>query len=190
MSLDLRSGIEIKLKPNTNAETVKKQLASNIGKAFRIKTKYEQKKRSIKSCAWNDGQYLRYLSFIMIIVSFNIIGSLFMVVIEKRKDIAILKSIGASSTRYSTYFCARRHAHCGIRCVSWYCSSHYLLITNEVWFCKIRWLSGATFVVEAYPVALKASDIFLTLLTVIFISFLAAYFPARSAARSEINFQR
>jgi lipoprotein-releasing system permease protein len=186
----LRSGIEIKLKPNTDAEAVKKQLASNIDKTFRIKTKYEQKETLYKIMRMERWAVFAILSFIMIIVSFNIIGSLFMVVIEKRKDIAILKSIGATPRDIQLIFAlegmltAVLGALVGILTAVIVC-----LLQMKFGFVKLGG-SGATFVVEAYPVALKASDIFLTLLTVIFISFLAAYFPARSAARSEINFQR
>jgi len=186
----LRSGIEIKLKPHTNAETVKKQLAAQLGGAFRIKTKYEQKETLYKIMRMERWAVFAILSFIMIIVSFNIIGSLFMVVIEKRKDIAILKSMGAAPRDIQLIFAlegmltAVLGAVVGIVVAVVIC-----LLQMKFGFVKLGG-SGATFVVEAYPVVLKASDILLTLLTVVFISLLAAYFPARSAAKSEINFQR
>ncbi len=129
------------------------------------------------------------LSFIMLIVSFNIIGSLLMIVLEKRKDISILKTMGATEKDIQFIFVmegilsALIGAGIGILLAIAIC-----LLQMKYGFVKLG-TSGSTFVVDAYPVVLKFSDVVLAFFTVVVISGLASFIPSRRAAKGNMEFK-
>src|SRR5204863_6676985 len=88
------SGYEIKLKEGVNIDKAKKQIAVIVGKDFKVKTRYEQKAETYQVMLMERWVTTAILGFIILIISFNIIGSLSMLVLEKGKDISILKAMG------------------------------------------------------------------------------------------------
>lgn len=185
----LLSAYELKLKLGTNAEAVCEKLKSKLGSAYTVKTKYQQKETLYRIMQMERWAVYAILTFIMIIVSFNIIGSLYMVVLDKRKDISILKSIGASASDVQAVFvfqgvlAALIGAGVGIILAVIIC-----LLQMQFGFVKLG-SSGSTFVVDAYPVKLLFSDILLTFFTVMVIAAVASFMPSRIAAKSAISFK-
>jgi lipoprotein-releasing system permease protein len=185
----LLSAYELKLKPGAKAESVRVELNKILGNSFTVKTKYQQKETLYKIMKMERWAVYAILTFIMIIVSFNIIGSLYMVVLDKRKDISILKSMGASTADVQTVFvlqgvlAALIGAGIGIILAVIIC-----ILQMQFGFVKLG-SSGSTFVVESYPVKLMFSDILLTFFTVVVISAVASFLPSRVAAKSAISFK-
>jgi lipoprotein-releasing system permease protein len=125
------------------------------------------------------------LTLMMIVAAFTMIGALTMLVLEKQKDIQVLKALGADNGRVRRIFLtegillAAMGAFAGIGLAVLICWLHvkYKLIAIE----------GGTFLIDYYPVKLVASDFVLVLVTVMLIAFLASWFPARKAALQPIE---
>lgn len=180
------SAYELKLKSGKNAEKTKKKLEQILGADFTVKTKYEQKETLYRIMKIERWAVFAILAFIMLIVSFNIIGSLLMIVLEKRNDIYILKSMGANDSDIQHIFLlegilsALIGASIGIILAVTVC-----LLQQHYGFVKLG-NPNSVFVVDAYPVKLKIKDLILTLGTVVSISALASVFPARQAAKARL----
>jgi lipoprotein-releasing system permease protein len=122
------------------------------------------------------------LAFIMLIISFNIIGSLSMLVIEKQSDISILMAMGAYQGMIQRIFLlegvlsAMIGAVVGIILATILC-----LLQIKYEFLK---LSGGdnSFVVQGYPIKMKLEDFVITFFTVVIIALIASYFPAKKAS--------
>jgi len=182
------SAFEVKLKPGVDADRQKEFFQSALGKDYKVQTREELNEvlyRVVKMERW---AVFAILSFILVIISFNIVGSLTMLAIEKTKDISILKAMGASATDISKIFLlegiftAMLGAGIGLFLGLLLC---YLQINYG--FVKLA-EGGASFVVDAYPVKVITSDIFLTFFTVAGISILASLVPAIKAAKQKLSF--
>lgn len=181
------SAYELKVADYDDVEQVKAKLKTALGSDFVIRNRYEQKEslyRIIKIERW---AVYAILTFILIIVSFNIIGSLSMLVIEKKKDISILKAMGATPQLIRSIYLLEGLLTGGIGAVAG------ILLGLLVCFLQIQFgfikLGGGSFVVSAYPVELSLFDFVLTFFTVIFISLLASYLPASRASANAMEFK-
>jgi lipoprotein-releasing system permease protein len=183
------SALELKLKKDIDPKTAKKLVQAALGNEYQVKTKYEQKETLYRIMQIERWAVYAILSFIMLIVSFNIIGSLLMIVLEKRKDISILKTMGATERDIQFIFVmegvlsALIGAGIGILIAIAIC-----LLQMKYGFVKLG-TSGSTFVVDAYPVVLKFSDVVLAFFTVVVISGLASFIPSRRAAKGNMEFK-
>lgn len=175
------SSLEIKLYPGANKKHTQNQIAAIMGDRFHVKDRFEQNEflyRVMRSEKW---AVFAILSFILIIAAFNIIGSLSMLVIEKTKDIAVLKAMGATKGLIRRIFLwegmltSLIGSFTGIILGIIIC---WIQINFEV----IKLQGSGTFVIDSYPVVMKASDFVLVAVTVITISILTSWVPAHRAA--------
>jgi len=177
------SAIEISLKPNVNQYNTQAAIEKVMGKTFSVKNRYQQDEVLYKVMQTEKWAVYFILSFILIIASFNIIGSLSMLVIEKKKDIGILKAMGASNNFIKRIFfiegvlLASVGASIGVALALVVC-----LIQQHF---KVLKLEGASFLIEAYPISMRLSDFVLVFITVLVIAALAALFPALQAAKQD-----
>ncbi len=171
------SAIEIFLKDQDNVEAFKKHLEKNLGSAFIVKNRIQQNALLYKILNSEKWAIYLILTFILIIAIFNIIGSLTMLVIDKRRDIAILNSLGASKTMISRIFLYEGLMIAMLGC--------FLGLLAGLAFCLLQQEFGlismgqANLLVDAYPVKLKIADFFLVFTTVFTISFIAAFISSR-----------
>jgi lipoprotein-releasing system permease protein len=126
------------------------------------------------------------LTFIMLIISFNIIGSLSMLVMDKEQDIAILRSLGAGTSMIRNIFLLE-----GLMGAMFGALLGLILALITCWlqstFGFVKLQGSGSFVIDAYPVEMHLTDFVLTFLTVVAISFLASWYPAQKAANREIT---
>jgi lipoprotein-releasing system permease protein len=181
------SAYEIKLDAGADEEYVKEQLQATLGGDFIVRTRLEMNEvlfRVIKMERW---AVFAILTFIMLIISFNIIGSLSMLVLEKQKDISILKAMGANVADIRNIFllegmftgCIGAFSGLGLGLA-------LCLLQQHFGFIKLN-DGGGSFVVDAYPVSIYAADIILTFFTVAIISSLASLYPARKAGMQDLK---
>ena len=124
------------------------------------------------------------LSLILLIAAFNIIGSLTMLVIEKRRDIAILKSMGAESRLIQKIFLSEGMLVCFLgSIIGMLLGAGICLAQKHLEIVKIA--GSGTFVIDAYPIEMHVNDFLLVFITVLFISMLASWYPARKAAEQQ-----
>ncbi len=174
------SAIEIKLKPKANIKSSKKAFENMLGKNFVVQTRYEQNANLYNTMRLEKWAVYLVLTLIIIIASFNIISVLTMLVLEKQKDISILRSMGTSQWGIQKIFLAEGlllgsiGATIGISLALLIC---FLQIKLEL--IKIQ---GGSFLIDYFPVKVLYTDVLLIIFTTIIISIVAAWFPSIKAA--------
>lgn len=179
------SAVEIKLKPAENPKKIKEQLATLVGTNYKVQTKYEQNTSLYNTMQLEKWAIYAVLTLILIIAAFNMISALTMLVLEKKKDISILKSIGATKASILKIFLAEGLLLGVIG------SSIGIGLAMLVCFIQVKWhiisLKGGTFLVNYFPVKIVATDILLVAVTALIIAFVAAWFPAYKASGQGIE---
>lgn len=181
MKSDECSAIEIKTSPKADADKIKKQIASLLGKDVDVQTRYEQNKSLFTAMQIEKWFIYGITTLILIVASFNIIGALTMLVLEKQKDINVLKAMGASDSMIQKIFLNEGFILAGIGAVSGIGIATVICLL-QIKFKFIK-LTGGTFIIDYYPVKLLASDFILVIVTIVIIALLAAYIPARKAGK-------
>lgn len=181
-SLFLQSGkyssIELSLTKGANPDAVKAALQKIVGSYMQVQTRYEQNKTLYMVMQTEKWAVYAILLLVLIIASFNMIGALTLLVLEKQKDIAILKALGATPSTIRTLFLTEG--------VMWAMVGGIVGLLAGVLLClgqqQFQWikLQGA-FVVEAYPVAIQWMDILVILATIVAIGVAASWYPAKRA---------
>lgn len=176
------SQIEIRLKNSNTTNAAIAQIKQSIGKSFTVKSRYEQNEvlyKILKSEKWIT---FAILLLIMIIASFNIVGALSMLVLEKKKDIATLTALGIQKNSIVKIFLLEGVLMSLIGATIGMVLAFTLCILQQ----KVGLvpMPGSSFLVHYYPVKMQLSD-FLAVGSVVFIiSLLAAYMPAKKAAEA------
>lgn len=180
---DQISSIELKLDDDVKPAQAKKALYEILGDKVIIQDRYEQNQTLymiLKSEKW---AVYAILLMVMLIASFNLIGALSMLVLEKKKDITILKSIGAENRLirniflYAGFILSVLGGLAGI-------ILGYLLCIGQMTFGWIK--LGEGFVVESYPVALKIEDFVLVFITIAIVGLIASWYPSYKAAKNPL----
>jgi len=176
------SHLEVKLNPRFPADGVKKEIVALMGEGFHVKNRAQQNElfyRVMRSEKW---AIFLILTFILIIASFNVIGSLSMLIIDKKKDILTLRNMGAGNRLIKSIFLMEGWLISIIGSIS-----GLFLGTAISWvqqrFGVIKLTGSGSFIIDAYPVQIEAFDIFLIWLTVLVIGLLAARYPVQQISK-------
>lgn len=172
------SAVELGIDTGVNSKKLQKEIQGILGDSFHVKNKYQQHDmifRTIKSEKW--ASYF-ILVFILIVASFNMLGSLSMLIIDKKEDLFILRSMGADSKLIRKIFLFEGWL------ISFFGALIGALLGIFICWLQIRFelvtLPGTgSFVITAYPVKIVLSDIFLILSIVLGIGFIASWYPVR-----------
>jgi len=179
------SAYEVGLEAGADAEQVKEQIRQVAGKRFTVKDRYEQHAflyRIMKSEKW---AVFLILAFILLIATFNVIGSLSMLIIEKKQDMAILHSMGADESLIRKIFFTEGFFITVIGAGAGLCiGTAVCLLQMRYGFITLG--SSGSFVIDAYPVKIQAADFFYVLLTVFTIGLFAAWYPAKKLVEKHL----
>ncbi len=185
MKEDEYGSIEISLRYPGDAEQVKQQLFPIFPGNYTVATRYEQNKSLYSVMTLEKWAIYGILTLMLVVAAFTMIGALTMLVLEKRKDIQVLKSMGADSKRIQGIFLTEGLLLGVIGIVTG--SILGLLICWAQMEFKLITIQGGTFLIDAYPVNVQFADIVLVWFTVLLIAFLASWFPSRKAAMEKIH---
>ena len=180
MGRDEFGSVEIALSDNEDVDKTKKELSKIFGDQYIIESRYEQNKSLYSVMNLEKWAIYGILTLMLIVAAFTMIGALTMLVLEKQKDIQILKALGANNTRIRRIFLSE-----GILLAGMGAFAGLLLAVVTCWAqvkYKLISIEGGTFLIDYYPVELRMSDFVLVIVTVMLIAFLASWFPARKAA--------
>lgn len=175
------SSIEIGLEPNADAGTVQNKLNDLLGSEFRVLTRYEQNAFLYRVMNIERLAVFVLLTFVLIIVAFNMIGSLSMIVIDKKKDIGILKTMGAGPSMIKWLFLTEGLLQAIISLIVGYLIALTLIISQQQ-FGLIPIQGTGSFIVQYYPVKMDLWDFIYVALIVMSIAVAASWFPASKAA--------
>ncbi len=174
------SGIEIRLNPGADAEKVKEKLKALIKTPVHVKNKDEQNAAFFKLMNIEKWISFAVVSLTLIIVSFNLVSALWMIVLDKRKDISILQSMGSSPSDIRKIFMRSGWMICLLGlCIGIILAVVFYLLQKNFGIVPIP----EGFVVDSYPIDMRWLDIVIVGATVFLIGTLAAWLPARKASR-------
>ena len=179
------SSIELKLKEGANINKVQGRIASMLGKDFLVLNCYEQQADTYRIMEVEKLISYLFLTFILLIACFNVIGSLSMLIIDKRADVVTLRNLGANDETIKQIFllegCLISFLGALIGVVL---GVALCLVQQEFGFISLgSGDSAGAFVVDAYPVNVQLTDVLLVLLTVLVISFFSVQYPVRYLSR-------
>ncbi|RUT78322.1 FtsX-like permease family protein [Ancylomarina longa] len=181
------SAIELSIGDKEEIEEVKQQIQSLVGNGFVVKNRFELHSVLFKMMQSEKMAIFFILAFILLIASFNVIGSLTMLIIDKKQDISTLRSMGATEKTIQKIFLLEGWlisilgAFIGI-----FLGSVICLLQIQYGF--IEFPGGGSFIVNSYPVELQISDIFIIFTTVVLIGYIASRFPVRYITKRYLQF--
>ena len=172
--------LEIKLNPEIDKATTISEIKKIMGEDFSVKDRFEQDEAFLKLMNVEKWMFYALFSFMLILVAFNMIGALWMIVLEKKKDIAILKSMGATDNLVRNIFLNEGLIICLFgMAIGFLIALIFYIIQTTYGIITIP--DG--FVVTAYPISMRFPDFINVSLTVISIGMIAALAPAFKAQR-------
>lgn len=179
------SAIEIKFDGSSAVEDIQAEVEELFGPGYTVKNQYQQQEIFYKVMRSERLAIFLILSFILIIASFNVVGSLTMLIIEKEHDIEILKSLGADNRLIKKIFIFEGWM------ISIFGALSGLLLGAFVCWLQMHFglikLGGDTLIIDTYPVIMKISDVLLVLGTVLMIGFWAAWYPVRYMSKRYLD---
>ncbi|WP_291914334.1 FtsX-like permease family protein [Chitinophaga sp. CB10] len=181
MGPDEMSALEVGAAPGVSEDLLKKRIAAVLGPGYKVQTRFEQNQSLYAIMETEKWVVYVILSFILVIAAFNMVGSLYMLVIEKQKDITILKAMGARNSLIMRIFLAEGLIIAGIG-GGLGCGLGIIFCLLQQRFGLIK-LEGQSFLVDAYPVIMYWGDFVLVLFTILVIGTAASWIPAKRASR-------
>lgn len=183
MQADEYSGLEIKVREDVGK--VQQTLQQQLGKEYQVETRYQQNMGLYRVMKTEKWFIYVILSLILVVASFNIIGSLTMLVLEKQKDIAILKAMGAGDVRIRRIFLLEGLI-LGVLGGGIGMLLAVIICKAQIHF-KLLKLGGSTFIIDYYPVAIRWMDLLLVGATILTITVIAAWIPAYRAGKRSFS---
>jgi lipoprotein-releasing system permease protein len=182
---DEYSAMEIKVTANYLPQKTQIALKNLLGKNYVVQTKYQQNASLYSTMQLEKWVIYAVLTLILFIAAFNMISALTMLVLEKQKDINVLQSIGATTNMILKIFLSE-----GIL-LGLVGAAIGLFLATSIGLLQLKYkiiqLQGGSFLIDYFPVKFKLQDFCLVTFTVLFIAFLAAWFPAKKASKQPLN---
>ncbi|MCM5530204.1 ABC transporter permease [Parasegetibacter sp. NRK P23] len=179
------TALEIKITEPGVEDKVKKALSTLLGDNYKVQTRFEQNQSLFSIMQLEKWVIYGILTLIMIIAAFNIVGALMMLVLEKQKDIHVLKALGAHDGYIRKIFLSEGILLAGVGTLIGSVLA-IALCWAQIQF-KLIPLEGGSFIIDYYPVKMIPGDFLLVVLTIFTIAVLAAWIPARKAAKMEVS---
>lgn len=181
----LVSNIEINMAPGVLIDDFQHELEESLGSDFVIKNRSQQNELLYKILNSEKWAIFLILTFVLIIAIFNIIGSLTMLVIDKRQDIAILSSLGANHQLIKGIFFLEGMMISMLGCLGGMAAGlTFILLQKQFGFIK---MSGNNLMISSYPVGIKLTDFFLVFGTVFLVSIIASAISSRLSIRNSMS---
>lgn len=178
------TAVELRLKDGTDVDDAEHRMEEKLGAEFIVQNRYEQQETTFRIMEMEKLISYIFLSFVLIVASVNIISSLSMLIIDKKDDIATLRSMGATDSQIAGIFMAEG------RMISLF--GALVGITIGVALCLLQQQFGfisfgsgsGSHIIDAYPVEVKLTDILLTFVTVLVVSFVSVWYPVKRLSRA------
>ena len=177
------SSLELRLKDGSDLTSVKRQMRRIAGPRFRVLDRYEQQADTFRIMQIEKLLAYIFLTFILIVASFNIIGSLSMLIIDKKDDVATLRNLGADDRQIRQIFLLEGRMIAALGAIAGIALGLLLCWLQQTFGLVGMGAESGMFVVNAYPVSVHYSDVLIVFLTVLAVSWLAVWYPVRYISR-------
>jgi lipoprotein-releasing system permease protein len=177
------TSIEVFILPGADVDQIQEKLEKILGPGYVVKNRFRQNETLFKLLKSEKTAIFFILVFILILTSINMIGSLSILIVEKLKDIAVLKSMGATKKLVSGIFMSEGLLISLLSSVAGlFLGMVILYLQQRYGFVKLGSGEG-DFIIDAYPVAMKWKDFLYVFLTVMVIGALATWYPVRNLVK-------
>lgn len=179
------SRIEVALTDESKAAAAANSIREIFGKNYTVETRYEQNKSLYSVMTLEKWAIYGILTLMLIVAAFTMIGGLTMLVLEKQKDIQVLKAMGANNRLIQKIFLSEGMLLAGIGAVTGIILAVIFCWAQEQF--ELIPLEGGTFLIDYYPVKLVPGDFLLVGITILVVALTASWFPSRKAALQPIE---
>ena len=177
------SSLLIRLKPGSDFDAVKAEMKRLCGDDFSVRDRYEQQDDTFRIMEIEKFIAYIFLTFILMVACFNIIGSLSMLIIDKRADVQTLRNLGATDQQITRIFLFEGRMISAIGAVVGILVGLLLCWIQQTFGIIALGSSAGSFVVDAYPVSVHWEDIVVVFITVLVVGFLSVWYPVRYFSR-------
>lgn len=177
------SQLELRLKPGSNLDAVKAETREIAGEKYRVLDRMEQQADTFRIMKIEKFIAYIFLTFILAVACFNIIGSLSMLIIDKKEDVTTLRNMGATDKQITRIFLFEGRMISVIGAVIGILLGLLLCWLQQEYGLVTLGQSSGSFVVDAYPVSVHPEDIIVVFLTVVAVGFVSVWYPVRYFAK-------
>lgn len=181
------SQLEIRLKPGSDLDAVKAEMQKIAGSKYRVLDRMEQQADTFKIMKIEKFIAYIFLTFILAVACFNIIGSLSMLIIDKKNDVITLRNMGASDKQIVRIFLFEGRMISAIGAILGILVGLLLCWLQQVYGLVSLGRSSGSFIVDAYPVSVHPEDIIIIFITVLAVGFASVWYPVRYFAKRLIQ---
>lgn len=177
------SSVEMRLREGADLQAVKKKIQSQLGNDFRVLDRYEQQEDTFKIMQIEKLISYIFLTFILMIACFNIVGSLSMLIIDKKQDVVTLRNMGANDKQISNIFMIEGNMICLLGAVIGIVIGLTLcFLQQEYGFIRFGKSEGS-YLLDAYPVSVHVIDVLIIFVTVIVVGCLSVWYPVHHLSK-------
>lgn len=173
------TSLEFRLKPGSNLNAVKAEMQKIGGNKYRVLDRFEQQADTFKIMQIEKVLAYIFLTFILVVACFNIIGSLSMLIIDKKQDVATLRSLGANDKLITRIFLFEGRMISAIGAAIGIIIGLLLCWLQQTYGLVAMGSTSGAFVINAYPVSVHYDDVLIIFITVIAVGWLATWYPVR-----------
>ena len=173
------TALELRLKTGSDFESVKREIQQIAGDKYAVKDRYEQQADTFRIMEVEKLIAYIFLTFILVVACFNIIGSLSMLIIDKKDDVQTLRNLGASDRQITRIFLFEGRLISAIGAILGILLGLFLCWLQQTFGLVTLGSSSGSFIVNAYPVSVHPIDIVVIFITVLAVGFLAVSYPVR-----------
>lgn len=175
--------LELRLKQGSDLASVKSEVQQIVGKKYHVLDRMEQQADTFRIMKIEKFIAYIFLTFILVVACFNIIGSLSMLIIDKKDDVTTLRNLGATDKQITRIFLFEGRMISAIGAVLGILIGLLLCWLQQEYGIVALGRSSGSFVVDAYPVSVHPDDIILVFFTVVAVGFIAVWYPVRYFAK-------
>jgi len=177
------TALELKLKPNANTAEVKKKIQNLVGNKYKVRDRYEQQEDTFRIMNVEKAIAYIFLTFILVVACFNIVGSLSMLIIDKKTDVATLRNLGATDKQIVRIFLFEGRMISAVGALVGVGLGLLLCWLQQQYGLVSLGKSEGSFIVNAYPVSVHYMDVLWIFVTVIAVGWLSVWYPVRYLSR-------
>ncbi len=181
------TALELKLADGADTRAVKRRLEEAVGGKFRVMDRYEQQEDTFRIMKVEKLISYIFLTFIILIASFNIIGSLSMLMIDKRDDVVTLRNLGASDKVIGQVFLLEGRLISLVGAMIGIVTGVSLCLAQQVFGVVKFGKSAGNYIIDVYPVSVHGWDIVLVFVTVVAVGFLSVWYPVRHMTKTALK---
>lgn len=177
------SAIELKFKDGTDIRDAQKDIQEILGEGFTVEDRYQQQADVFRIMEVEKLIAYLFLTFILLVACFNIIGSVSMLIIDKKDDVRTLRNLGAKDNQVIRIFLFEGRLISGFGALAGIVLGLLLCYLQQAYGFITLGNSAGSFVVDAYPVSVRLWDVALIFVTVLLVSYGALWYPVRYLAK-------